>query len=244
MGAIYLIRHAQASFGAADYDQLSELGLTQSRVLGESLLSRGPRTDRVVCGTMRRHEQTAEGCLQAMGLSAKWESDPGWNEYDPKDVMSAYDPRYKDPAAMAAELAASDNPRRRFQEIFVRAMDRWVSGEHDGEYSESWPAFCARVASALARVSASLAKSQGALVFTSGGPIAAACAALLNLSAKDALRLNTRLANAAITKLLCSADAIHLSTMNEHGHFEGGGGGGGGGGRAGPSGDAALITYR
>ena len=241
MGAIYLIRHAQASFGSEDYDQLSELGSTQSRVLGESLLSRSPRTDRIVCGTMRRHEQTAEACLQAMGLAAKWESDPGWNEYDPKEVMSAYDARYRDPAAMAAELAASDNPRRRFQEIFVQAMDRWVSGEHDGEYAESWPAFRARVGHALARLAASLAKSQGALVFTSGGPIAAACAALLNLSAKDALRLNTRLANAAITKLLCSGQAIHLSTINEHGHFEGGSGSSG---PAGPSQGGALITYR
>ena len=26
MGVVYLIRHGQASFGAADYDQLSELG--------------------------------------------------------------------------------------------------------------------------------------------------------------------------------------------------------------------------
>ena len=152
MGAIYLIRHAQASFGAADYDQLSELGLIQSRVLGRSLLARGPRTDRIVCGTMRRHEQTAEECLQAMGLAAKWESDPGWNEYDPRDVMSAYDPRYRDPAVMASELAASDNPRRRFQEIFVQAMDRWVSGAHDSEYTESWAAFCTRVGGALTRL--------------------------------------------------------------------------------------------
>ncbi len=167
-----------------------------------------------------------------MGLSSKWESDPGWNEYDPRDVMTAYDPRYADPATMAAELAESDNPRRRFQEIFVQAMDRWVSGERDGDYAESWPAFSARVQAALTRLNASLAKSQGALVFTSGGPIAAACATLLGLSARDALRLNTRLANAAVTKLLCGAQAINLSTLNEHGHFEGG---------AQPS---ALITYR
>jgi broad specificity phosphatase PhoE len=240
MGAIYLIRHAQASFGATDYDQLSDVGSIQSRVLGESLLIRGPRTDRIVCGTMRRHEQTAEGCLRAMGLAANWASDPGWNEYDAKDVMGAYDARYRDATAMAAELAASDNPRRRFQEIFALAMDRWVSGAHDSDYAESWPAFRTRVGDALGRVSASLAKSQGALVFTSGGPIAVACAALLNLSAQDALRLNTRLANAAITKLLWSGQTIHLSTINEHGHFERGSTGS----VASASSEGALITYR
>ncbi len=230
MGAIYLIRHAQASFGAADYDQLSELGLTQARVLGQALRSRRPRVDRVVCGTLRRHHQTAEGCLQAMELPARWDSDPGWNEYDHQNVINIFDPRYVDPAAMPADLAASDNPRKRFQEIFVRAMDRWSGGQHDAEYRESWPTFRSRVHDALARLNASLGKSQGALVFTSGGPIAAACAALLNLRAEDALRLNTKLANAAITKLVCSETVIHLSTVNEHGHFEGQ--------------DSALITYR
>ena len=34
MSNIYLVRHGQASFGAADYDQLSELGLRQSALLG------------------------------------------------------------------------------------------------------------------------------------------------------------------------------------------------------------------
>jgi len=221
MGAIYLIRHAQASFGAADYDQLSALGLMQARVLGQALKTRRPATDHVVCGTLRRHEQTAEGCLQAMGLSARWDSDPGWNEYDHQDVLCVYEPRYRDPASMAADLAVSDNPRRRFQEIFVLAMDRWASGHHDAEYRESWPTFRARVEGALARVTGSLGKSQGAMVFTSGGPIAATCAALLNMTARDALRLNTRLANAAVTKLLWSGSALHLSTVNEHGHFEG-----------------------
>jgi broad specificity phosphatase PhoE len=230
MGAIYLIRHAQASFGAADYDQLSELGLTQARVLGQSLQSRRPRADRVVCGTMRRHHQTAEGCLQAMGLPATWDADPGWNEYDHQDVLQVFDPRFRDPAAMPAELAASDNPRKRFQEIFVESMDRWAGGQHDAEYRESWPTFRARVHDALTRLNASLGKSQGALVFTSGGPIAAACAGLLNLRAEDALRLNTKLANAAVTKLVCSEKAIHLSTVNEHAHFEGQ--------------DSTLITYR
>ncbi len=31
MSELYLVRHAQASFGAANYDQLSDLGHQQSR---------------------------------------------------------------------------------------------------------------------------------------------------------------------------------------------------------------------
>ena len=230
MGTIFLIRHAQASFGAADYDRLSEVGLTQAKVLGRALATRRPRTDRIVSGTMRRHEETARGCLEAMGAPAQWESDSDWNEYDNANVLRVYDRRHDDPTALAAELAASSDPRRRFQEIFLASMGRWVSGRHDAEYAESWPSFRSRVSGALTRLNASLAKSQGALVFTSGGPIAAVCCALLNLSGEDALSLNSKLANGSVTKLLCNGKTVHLSTLNEHSHFEGE--------------DAALITYR
>ena len=230
MAAIYLIRHSQASFGSSDYDQLSEIGLQQARVLGASLALRRPRVRRAVCGTMRRHQQTAGGCLEAMSRPAEWEVDAGWDEYDHDDVIRAFEPRYRDPAAMVADLAASAHPRRTFQEMFVQAVARWASGKHDGEYRESWSAFRERVAGALSRVNASLEKSEVVLVFTSGGPIGAVCGSLLHLSDDATLRLSSRLANAAITKLVCSDGAVHLSTLNEHGHFEGD--------------HAAMMTYR
>jgi hypothetical protein len=37
VGNLYLIRHGQASFGAADYDVLSPVGERQSLALGEHL---------------------------------------------------------------------------------------------------------------------------------------------------------------------------------------------------------------
>ena len=63
MSSIHLVRHGQASFGAADYDLLSERGERQARVLGLALASTMPRVGQVVCGDMRRHRQTAEACL-------------------------------------------------------------------------------------------------------------------------------------------------------------------------------------
>jgi broad specificity phosphatase PhoE len=230
MSAIYLIRHCQASFGSSDYDQLSELGLGQARVLGEALAKRGVRVKRAICGTMRRHHQTASGALEAMGLAADWTIDAGWNEYDHDEVIGAFEPRYRDPACMMADLAASAHPRKTFQAMFVRAVERWAGGEHDGDYAETWTAFRERTNSALAAATASLGKSENALVFTSGGPIGVVCGALLHLADADTLRLSSRLANAAITKLVCSDGAVHLSTLNEHGHFEGE--------------HAAMMTYR
>jgi broad specificity phosphatase PhoE len=230
MAAIYLIRHSQASFGAADYDQLSELGLRQATVLGGALAARGVRVARTICGSMRRHHQTAAGCLEAMSAPADWAVDVGWNEYDHDDVIWAFEPRYRDPVALATDLAASSHPRKTFQAMFVRAVERWAGGAHDGDYVEPWAAFRERTQAALARVNASLGKSETVLVFTSGGPIGGVCGALLNLRDADTLRLSSRLANAAITKLVCSDGAVYLSTLNEHGHFEGE--------------HAALMTYR
>ena len=54
MSVLLLVRHGQASFGAADYDRLSALGERQSRLVGEALAARGVRPDLVVRGSLRR----------------------------------------------------------------------------------------------------------------------------------------------------------------------------------------------
>lgn len=230
MGAIHLIRHGQASFGSDDYDRLSPLGVEQAEVLGLSLRRRVPAIDRVVCGGMRRHAQTAEGALGAMGLPCRWDEDRNWMEYDHVAVLAAYQPRWADQAAMMREFAALPNARQAFQAEFGKAMQRWVGGLHNDDYPESWAGFCARVDRALTELHTSLGKSQTALVFTSGGPITAVIQRMLHLSDENAFRLNWTLANAAISKLIYSSHALNLSTVNDHAHFEGE--------------HARLITYR
>ena len=66
MSTLLFIRHAQASFGADDYDQLSELGYTQSEYLAEWLHQQPRKLDRVVCGPCKRHQQTAEATLKRL----------------------------------------------------------------------------------------------------------------------------------------------------------------------------------
>src|SRR5262249_38748750 len=70
MAAIYLVRHGQASFGAADYDCLSPLGEKQAARLGAALKLRVPSLKAAWCGGMKRHRQTAEACLLAMEAMA------------------------------------------------------------------------------------------------------------------------------------------------------------------------------
>ncbi|RKH62885.1 histidine phosphatase family protein [Corallococcus llansteffanensis] len=230
MGVIYLVRHGQASFGAADYDKLSELGVEQARVLGESLRSRLPRVDVVVTGTMLRHRETAAACLQALGVEVEPRRMAGFDEFDHEEVVVRHMPRYADAGVLREELATTRDPRRAFQELFTQAVARWVQGGHDGEYKESWAGFKARCLEAMNALVATLGPSKTALVFTSGGPITAVSQELLGIPDEHAFRTNWTLANCGMTKVLYSERGRYLSTLNEHGHFEGE--------------HRALITYR
>jgi broad specificity phosphatase PhoE len=230
MGAIYLIRHGQASFGKSDYDQLSDTGFEQARVLGTALAQRIERLDAVVTGAMLRHRQTADACLSGMASRAPRREMPGFNEFDHEQLIHRYEPRYQNRLALMADMALSLKPRRAFQQMFEKAVARWIGGEHDADYDESWPAFRARCISALDELLASLGASKTALVFTSGGPITAICQDLLKIPDAHAFRLNWTLANCAVTKIVYSERGRYLSTLNEHAHFEGA--------------NAHLITYR
>src|ERR1700757_1645367 len=164
MGAIYLIRHGQASFGRSDYDELSSIGHEQGRVLGGALKARVPQVDAVVSGGMKRHRQTATACLEAMGLPAQMREDAGFREYDHDEIIVRYEPRYARPEALMADLAKAAEPRRAFQAMFGKAMERWIGGAHDADYAEPWSVFHRRCTAALDQLIASLGASKTALV--------------------------------------------------------------------------------
>jgi len=230
MGVIYLIRHGQAQFDAEDYDQLSPLGIRQAQILGETLKARLLPINTVVCGTMRRHQQSAEHCLEAMGLPISWEEGPGWNEYDFQNIISALEPRYRDKTAMRTDIIAATSPREAFQNLLTQGLSRWMSEKHNPAYAESWETFRNRILDSLSKLTATLQKSQNVLVFTSGGPIATICSFLLKIPDEHNFQLGWTLTNAGLTKLIVGSRGTYLSTYNEHQHFE--------------SRHTELITYR
>jgi broad specificity phosphatase PhoE len=217
MTSVVLVRHGQASFGAADYDVLSETGRRQARIAGEALRGRVGTVRAVVTGSMRRQRDTAAACLEAMGLSAPRTEDAAWNEFDHEEVLRVYEPRWADHARVHRELEAAALADV-FERSFHAAVARWTGGAHDAEYAETWPGFLARVDGALAR----LPRSRGGtvLVFTSGGPISAACRA--HLGAEDAAAVFAhafRIANASVTTLEAHAGGTTLRTFNDHAHL-------------------------
>jgi len=217
MGVVLLVRHGQASFGADDYDVLSPTGWEQARQLGAWLRDRGVEATALVQGGMRRHRETAAALADAAGWDLPVSTDPGWDEFDHLAVL-------------AADSEASSPPvtdRRAFQRAFEQATARWTTGAHDADYAETWSGFRDRCAGALARACDASGAGRVVVVVTSGGPIAAACATLVDPEAEPAAfartwsRLNTVLVNTALSRVVVGSSGARLLTFNEHPHLEG-----------------------
>jgi len=222
MPALYLIRHGQASFDAEDYDQLSSLGEQQAAHLGRAFAATALRPQHIVCGGLKRHRQTAEHCLAGLNgesvSEVDWQIDPDWNEYDHLDLLQAYTAAPGQGEQMVADMAG-ENPRVGFQRHFAKAMQRWVSGQYDDEYAESWAQFSARIRRGLD--AASRNAKGNVFVFTSGGAISAVCGQVLGLNANASAELSWQLANAAYSKILSGQSGLKLLSINEHSHFDG-----------------------
>jgi broad specificity phosphatase PhoE len=235
MGEIYLVRHGQASFGADDYDELSALGHEQARILGRWHAALGLRVDQVALGGLKRHRQTAEAWAGQFSAGAPpqadWTVDPGFDEYDHREMLLRAHPEAGDLAGLKSWLARKVPSRGAFQQIFKAAMARWMSGLHDGDYRESWPRFHGRCVGALEALAARAGGSKRLIVFTSGGTISAICQHLLDLPAPRVAELNWSLVNGGVTKLFYQPGRLSLSTLNNYSHLEQGG-------------DPALLTYR
>jgi broad specificity phosphatase PhoE len=214
MSKILLVRHGQASFGADDYDNLSDLGHEQSRILGAALAARGISADLVVAGQMKRHDQTAVGVLAGSGWSGDVAVDGGWNEFDHVQVLGVH----AEPSTVEGE-----DEKAAFQRWFEEATRRWTTGADEASYDEPFAAFGARVDAAMERLVSSLPHSGTAVVLTSGGAIAWTAATLLAddpaVRSELWLRLNPVSVNSGVTTLVRGRRGTTLVAFNAHDHL-------------------------
>ena len=206
MGQVLLVRHAQASWGAADYDVLSPLGERQAVATGGFLA--GLRPDAVVHGLMQRQRRTAELMAEAAGWSLAPSVDGRWDEMDHLAVLAAQE------QAQPREFDGEPDAHQ-FQAWFEKATGRWLSGAHDGEYAESWPEFRDRVLAGLDALG-----DGTTVVVTSGGPISVVVAHLLESPAAYQ-RIAPVVVNASVTKIVVGRRGHTLVSFNEHGHLPG-----------------------
>lgn len=220
MAELLLVRHGQASLFAEDYDRLSELGAAQSAGLGRALAAWRFVPDAVFTGGMRRHRETSEACLAALGCAVPPVRLAGFDEYDHVEIIRRHEPRYATHAVMMAELRAAGDARGAFARMFTAAMTRWAEAADAAEYAESWDAFHRRVERAITEAFAALPENGRGIVFTSGGAIASACRGALGLDDPRTLGLMRTIANGSVTRLRARHGRRTLVSLNETGFLE------------------------
>lgn len=221
MSTLLLIRHGQASFGQANYDQLSPLGERQAAITGRHLDDIGARADVLLSGRMQRQHHTAALAGDAWHGNTDIGIDPAFDEYDADGLFKAYLPAVlmENPelAARQRELLAD---RKLFQRAFEGVTAKWLAGEtHEAPAFESWRAFNTRVREGLAALHRDHDRDARLAVFTSGGPISVAVASALDLSDREAIRLNWTIYNASVTELRSTRTGWRLMGFNSIAHL-------------------------
>ena len=234
MSILYLVRHGQAGT-REDYDSLSDFGRRQARLLREHFAEQNTQFEAVYSGSLARQIATAEEVLPGSKLTV----DRGWDEFDLAQVYSEFAPQLADEdaefrreyeemrLAMAASGGAHDAPvHRRWNDCDKKVVRAWVEGRY--EYSgESWPAFEARIHTALARI-VSAGRRGSAIVFTSATPIGVCAARALEIRDGRAMWLAGVQLNTAFSTFRLRGEEVRLFSFNTTPHLN----------------DASLRTFR
>lgn len=215
MSEIYLVRHAQASFGKGNYDRLSPLGHRQALWLGEYFAFRKLRFDRIICGDMVRHHETLDGICSAMGLDpGSRESHFQWNEFDFETLVKAYLEQHP------GERPGKTAPAAVFARLLQKTMRSWAAGTLAGEIPETWDQFEERVRAGLNRAVKSSKESSRTLVVSSGGAIAMAIRQVLAAPPEAMIQMNIQTRNSSYSHLFLNQDSMHLAGFNHVPHLE------------------------
>ncbi len=203
MGELLVIRHGQASFGADNYDKLSELGHRQSAAVGQTLREIGWVPDRTLTGTLIRQKET----LASMGFEVG-DTHEGFNEYDFQDLLLA---RFK---GVVPHMVTAD--RKTHFRTLRETVFEWQADKIENP-AESWGTFTARVEAA--RQTACAPGAERVLVVSSGGVIGQLVAASLKAPDKMMMTLNLQIKNTSVTKFIFTDKALFLHEFNATPHM-------------------------
>jgi broad specificity phosphatase PhoE len=210
---LILIRLGQASFGAADYDRLSDLGHRQSQALGAALVRLGIMPDAVCMGGLRRHRETWEGINTALGFDGAPQVLAGFDEFDFAGLLEAAYRGRVQPADLHSDR------RAHFSALRDTVLE-WQRGQI-ADPPETYDGFAARVAQARSRAMAGARRGACVLAITSGGPIGQSVAQIMQAPADAMIRLQLQVRNCSITRIIVTPRAAHVSTFNETPHIDG-----------------------
>lgn len=232
MSALLLMRHGQATFGAAVYDALSPIGRAQADATGGWIAAHRP-TARIWSGPRQRHIETAAAVARASGLPAAAPGGAGLDEFAEGEEVLALGERLG--ARLGARLGerlgdrlgeklgvatppGPDAAQRRIR-LYNQAIAAWAAGAASIGGRPSFSGFRANVRGWLDAATAPGARGRTELVVTSAGVIAAVVCEVLDLPDARWLELLQSLANASLTEIAFSPGRRGLRSFNAHGHL-------------------------
>lgn len=235
MTFLFVIRHGQASFGNEQYDQLSELGMLQARILGDFFRRCAIGFEGFFSGPKNRQMQTAATVMAQMfpeGAVPRATVLDELTEYDAARIIKRYFESEGCSSDQAVEkiketLKDPDN----FFQIFKGAVRMWFAGQLSAEGLESRTEFRERVVRGFARIGAAGDRNTKNLVFTSGGVIAAVMQEALGVGDETAFDLAWDIRNASISVFEYRHGKLRLLSFNAVAHLE-------------IEADPRLLTYR
>jgi broad specificity phosphatase PhoE len=215
MPTLYLVRHGQASFGAADYDNLSDIGQQQALALGQYFKAKNLAFDAAYMGTLRRHAQTYAGIAQGMGSDTSAVLRPGLNEYDSDAVVEAIHPE------LLSRERSPENYRKHFR-LLRDGLAAWMEGTAAPRGMPMYPDFVKGITDVLDEVRAEFGARDDArvLICSSGGPISTAVGHILGTSPQTTIELNLRIRNSSVTEFAFTPKRHMLVTYNTLPHLE------------------------
>lgn len=213
MATLFLVRHGQASFGAANYDCLSDVGRQQARWLGEYFRDRGIQFKRVVAGTLVRQQDTASEILHGMGHGGTpVDTHAGLNEYDGEALYRSF-------TNGADHRAHQNSDYQDYWRTFRAAFAAWTQDQLNG-MPETWGEFGARMQTAMSQATEGSAREDALLVVSSGGAIGRAIADLLGAPTQTAIELNLQFRNTGFCELIVGRGTQRLLSFNNVPHLE------------------------
>lgn len=222
MASLYLIRHGQASFGSANYDQLSQLGQRQADISGQFFAETGLHFAQAASGDLSRQRETGERVLASQPEPATLRVDPRLNEVDNEGQIAALLPILCErDSAFADRVKAGRSDSKQYQKVIQAVFNAWVSPDcPDLSGTASWPDYLAGVTGALRDAMERAAGGSDTAIFTSGGTIATAVSWVLGVPHNQIYGFYEPVFNCSITRLIFSRGRVSLSNFNDTAHLQ------------------------
>jgi broad specificity phosphatase PhoE len=216
MATIYLIRHGQASFGAANYDQLSPLGQLQASRTGQYLARTGVRLDAAYSGDLWRQRETCQLVCNELGADIEHTVDSRFNEIDNDGQVRALAPILAAQSeGFKALIDRGLSSSKDYQKVIDAVFNHWVSHDCSDYGIQSWQAYSGLVRDALENVMQTEGSGKTIGIFTSGGTIATLVAQVLGLGGQQTYQFYEPVFNCSVTQLFYSGDKVSLSYFND-----------------------------